>query len=163
MHWTYLFYNPAWLVSTAVLALVVRLQSRWRWNPRACPVQLKGKTAIVTGANTGRFKSTTAPSPPVCVCVCAPSHGSEPLTSVSDFNFQLCLNYALTGLIWKLGNQSCSIDFPVCSLQHLTAIGRTELVHLLTACSTARHRVYISSYVPVLGSATCAEGNRRAC
>lgn len=70
MHWTYLFYNPAWLVSTAVLALVVRLQRRGRWNPLACPVQLKGKTAIVTGANTGQFKSSAASSPPVCVCWC---------------------------------------------------------------------------------------------
>lgn len=33
--------------------MVVRLQRRGRWDPRACPVQLKGKTAIVTGANSG--------------------------------------------------------------------------------------------------------------
>lgn len=54
MHWTDLFCHPLWVVSTAVLAMVVRLQRRGRWDPRACPVQLKGKTAIVTGANSGR-------------------------------------------------------------------------------------------------------------
>lgn len=53
MHWTDLFCHPLWVVSTAVLAMVVRLQRRGRWDPRACPVQLKGKTAIVTGANSG--------------------------------------------------------------------------------------------------------------
>lgn len=54
MQWTDLFCHPLWVVSTAMLAMVVRLQRRGRWDPRACPVQLKGKTAIVTGANTGR-------------------------------------------------------------------------------------------------------------
>ncbi|MGH0167457.1 UNVERIFIED_CONTAM: hypothetical protein FKN15_002424 [Acipenser sinensis] len=29
------------------------MQRKGSWNPRACPVDLTGKTAIVTGANTG--------------------------------------------------------------------------------------------------------------
>uniref|UniRef100_A0A671MMU8 Zgc:64106 n=1 Tax=Sinocyclocheilus anshuiensis TaxID=1608454 RepID=A0A671MMU8_9TELE len=37
----------------AILAIIVRAQRKASWNPRACPVKLKGKTAIVTGANTG--------------------------------------------------------------------------------------------------------------
>ncbi|XP_063067017.1 retinol dehydrogenase 11 [Engraulis encrasicolus] len=45
--------NPAWIVSTVILGLVVRSQRRGSWDPRACKVELKGKTAIVTGANTG--------------------------------------------------------------------------------------------------------------
>ncbi|XP_058488803.1 retinol dehydrogenase 12 [Solea solea] len=53
MSWLDVFCHPLWAVSTALLALVVRLQRRGRWDPRTCNVQLKGKTAIVTGANTG--------------------------------------------------------------------------------------------------------------
>ncbi|XP_059185170.1 retinol dehydrogenase 12 [Centropristis striata] len=45
--------HPLWAAFTALLALVVRLQRRGRWDPRACPVRLQGKTCIVTGANTG--------------------------------------------------------------------------------------------------------------
>lgn len=41
------------MVSTVILAIVVRAQRKSSWNPRACLVRLKGKTAIVTGANTG--------------------------------------------------------------------------------------------------------------
>nr|NP_956671.1 uncharacterized protein LOC393348 [Danio rerio]AAH53255.1 Zgc:64106 [Danio rerio] len=41
------------MVSSVILALVVRAQRKSLWNPRACLVRLKGKTAIVTGANTG--------------------------------------------------------------------------------------------------------------
>lgn len=48
-----IFFHPAWVLSTAVLAVVVRLQRRLRWAPEACDVRLTGKTAIVTGANTG--------------------------------------------------------------------------------------------------------------
>ncbi|KAJ8287250.1 hypothetical protein GJAV_G00049380 [Gymnothorax javanicus] len=51
--WSYILSNPLWALCTLVLAFVVRLQRRGRWDPRACPVELKGKTAIVTGANTG--------------------------------------------------------------------------------------------------------------
>ncbi|CAJ1051518.1 retinol dehydrogenase 11 [Xyrichtys novacula] len=53
MCWMDVFYHPLWAVSTALLAFVVRLQRRVGWDPRACPVRLTGKTAIVTGANTG--------------------------------------------------------------------------------------------------------------
>ncbi|XP_069007869.1 retinol dehydrogenase 12 [Embiotoca jacksoni] len=45
--------HPVWVVSTAVLALVVRFQRKANWAPQACAVRLTGKTAIVTGANTG--------------------------------------------------------------------------------------------------------------
>lgn len=45
--------HPVWAFTTALLALVVRFQRRGRWDPRACTVRLTGKTAIVTGANTG--------------------------------------------------------------------------------------------------------------
>lgn len=48
-----IFYHPVWVVSTALLAVVVRLQRRLRWTPAACDVRLTGKTVIVTGANTG--------------------------------------------------------------------------------------------------------------
>ncbi|XP_076027117.1 retinol dehydrogenase 12 [Genypterus blacodes] len=47
------FCHPLWAVATLLLALVVRLQRRGPWRPRDCPVRLDGKTAIVTGANTG--------------------------------------------------------------------------------------------------------------
>nr|XP_057926963.1 retinol dehydrogenase 12 [Doryrhamphus excisus] len=53
MDWLDVIYSPLWLVSTALLGLVVRLQRRGCWHPRSCPTQLKGKTAIVTGANSG--------------------------------------------------------------------------------------------------------------
>ncbi|XP_062867330.1 retinol dehydrogenase 12 [Trichomycterus rosablanca] len=45
--------HPLWMVSTLVLAAVARAQRRGWWDLRACTVQLAGKTAIVTGANTG--------------------------------------------------------------------------------------------------------------
>ncbi|CAN9512429.1 unnamed protein product [Ophioblennius macclurei] len=48
-----IFSHPVWAVSTALLAVVVRAQRKGSWNPRACAVRLTGKTAIVTGANTG--------------------------------------------------------------------------------------------------------------
>ncbi|KAM9361565.1 retinol dehydrogenase 12 [Symphorus nematophorus] len=51
--WFDLLCHPVWIISTALLAFVVRLQRRGRWDPKACEVRLKGKTAIVTGANTG--------------------------------------------------------------------------------------------------------------
>ncbi|XP_059925290.1 retinol dehydrogenase 12 isoform X1 [Gadus macrocephalus] len=49
--WGDVFHNPLWLVLTFYLGL--RLQQRLLWKPKACTVQLNGKTAIVTGANTG--------------------------------------------------------------------------------------------------------------
>ncbi|KAM4613921.1 retinol dehydrogenase 12 [Polymixia lowei] len=51
--WTDIFCHPLWVVSSVLLGLIVRLQRRGWWDPRSCTVQLKGKTAIVTGANTG--------------------------------------------------------------------------------------------------------------
>nr|XP_020448261.1 retinol dehydrogenase 11-like [Monopterus albus] len=53
MSWSDIFSHPLWPFCTALLALVVHLQRRVRWNPKACTVSLKGKTALVTGANTG--------------------------------------------------------------------------------------------------------------
>ncbi|KAM7422140.1 hypothetical protein PAMA_010284 [Pampus argenteus] len=53
MTWLDILWHPVWAVSTALLALVVRIQRRGSWDPKACTVRLKGKTAIVTGANTG--------------------------------------------------------------------------------------------------------------
>ncbi|XP_060898204.1 retinol dehydrogenase 12 [Labrus mixtus] len=53
MSWTDIFCHPVWAFSTVLLAFVVRLQRRGRWNPSECTVKLTGKTAIVTGANTG--------------------------------------------------------------------------------------------------------------
>lgn len=53
MVWMNVLSHPVWAIATALLALVVRLQRRGRWAPQACTVRLKGKTAIVTGANTG--------------------------------------------------------------------------------------------------------------
>ncbi|KAI4901483.1 hypothetical protein NFI96_012287 [Prochilodus magdalenae] len=52
-HYTDFLSHPLWFVCTLVLAAVTRAQRKGRWDPRACPVQLGGKTAIVTGANTG--------------------------------------------------------------------------------------------------------------
>uniref|UniRef100_A0A671MRY7 Zgc:64106 n=1 Tax=Sinocyclocheilus anshuiensis TaxID=1608454 RepID=A0A671MRY7_9TELE len=51
--WSDIYSHPLWTVSAAILAIIVRAQRKASWNPRACPVKLKGKTAIVTGANTG--------------------------------------------------------------------------------------------------------------
>ncbi|KAK2862410.1 hypothetical protein Q5P01_001943 [Channa striata] len=53
MIWTDFLYHPFWALLSALLAFVVRRQRRGAWDPRVCSVQLKGKTAIVTGANTG--------------------------------------------------------------------------------------------------------------
>ncbi|XP_070758382.1 retinol dehydrogenase 11 [Enoplosus armatus] len=53
MIWYDILCQPLWAVSTVLLAIVVRLQRRACWDPQACTVRLKGKTALVTGANTG--------------------------------------------------------------------------------------------------------------
>lgn len=55
-----IFYHPLWVISTAVLATVVRLQRRLRWRPDDCDVRLAGKTVIVTGANTGELRGARA-------------------------------------------------------------------------------------------------------
>ncbi|MBN3290928.1 RDH13 dehydrogenase, partial [Polypterus senegalus] len=51
--WTDVLCHPVWVVTSVLLYLVVRKQRRGYWDPRVCPVRLTGKTAIVTGANTG--------------------------------------------------------------------------------------------------------------
>ncbi|KAA0719859.1 Retinol dehydrogenase 12 [Triplophysa tibetana] len=51
--WSDIFCHPLWVISTVILAITVRAQRKGSWDPRACPVSLNGKTAIVTGANTG--------------------------------------------------------------------------------------------------------------
>ncbi|KAK9955146.1 hypothetical protein ABG768_015036 [Culter alburnus] len=51
--WSDIYSHQLWMVSTAILAIIVRALRKVPWNPRACPVELKGKTAIITGANTG--------------------------------------------------------------------------------------------------------------
>ncbi|KAL4658983.1 retinol dehydrogenase 12-like [Arapaima gigas] len=48
-----IFSHPAWAISTFILFFIIKAQQKSAWNPRKCKVQLKGKTAIVTGANTG--------------------------------------------------------------------------------------------------------------
>ncbi|XP_034022990.1 retinol dehydrogenase 11 [Thalassophryne amazonica] len=54
MSWADIFYHPVWVVSTAaLLALIVRQKRKGNWDPQSCNVRLNGKTAIVTGANTG--------------------------------------------------------------------------------------------------------------
>ncbi|XP_062901234.1 retinol dehydrogenase 11-like [Mobula hypostoma] len=45
--------HPLWFVASILLYLVVRLQRKGCWRPKDCPVDLTGKTAIVTGSNTG--------------------------------------------------------------------------------------------------------------
>ncbi|XP_016148386.1 retinol dehydrogenase 12 isoform X2 [Sinocyclocheilus grahami] len=51
--WSDIYSHPLWMVSTAILAIIARAQRKALWDPRACPVKLNGKTAVVTGANTG--------------------------------------------------------------------------------------------------------------
>ncbi|KAI7795637.1 retinol dehydrogenase 11 [Triplophysa rosa] len=51
--WSDIYSHPLWAISTVILAITVRVQRKGSWDPRACPVRLNGKTAIVTGANTG--------------------------------------------------------------------------------------------------------------
>lgn len=45
--------HPTWFVCSLVLGLMLWAKRRHVWNPRTCPVDLSGKTAIVTGANSG--------------------------------------------------------------------------------------------------------------
>lgn len=63
--------NPAWIISTVILGLVVRSQRRGSWDPRACKVELKGKTAIVTGANTGEAQPVTVNYLLISICFCS--------------------------------------------------------------------------------------------
>ncbi|XP_060102091.1 retinol dehydrogenase 12-like [Heteronotia binoei] len=41
------------LAGLALLLFLLRARRKPRWGPRACPVDLRGKTALVTGANSG--------------------------------------------------------------------------------------------------------------
>ncbi|XP_040275388.1 retinol dehydrogenase 14-like isoform X2 [Bufo bufo] len=45
--------HPVWFFCSVVLAVVLRLQRKGSWEARKCRADLTGKTAIVTGANTG--------------------------------------------------------------------------------------------------------------
>ncbi|XP_067884732.1 retinol dehydrogenase 11 [Heterodontus francisci] len=45
--------HPVWFSVSVLLFLIVRVQRKGWWRPGQCPVDLTGKTAIVTGANTG--------------------------------------------------------------------------------------------------------------
>ncbi|XP_060134270.1 retinol dehydrogenase 11-like [Zootoca vivipara] len=47
-----LFWHPVWVPCTLVLSVVL-WAGRRAWRPAACPVDLRGKTAVVTGANSG--------------------------------------------------------------------------------------------------------------
>ncbi|KAJ6658572.1 hypothetical protein lerEdw1_019960 [Lerista edwardsae] len=45
--------HPAWCLCSLALAGMFWAKRRYAWNPGLCPVDLSGKTAIVTGANSG--------------------------------------------------------------------------------------------------------------
>ncbi|XP_066488306.1 retinol dehydrogenase 11-like [Tiliqua scincoides] len=45
--------HPAWFVCSLALGVMLWAKRRHTWKPCICPVDLKGKTAIVTGANSG--------------------------------------------------------------------------------------------------------------
>ncbi|TNN29042.1 hypothetical protein EYF80_060812 [Liparis tanakae] len=45
--------HPLWAALAALLAAAARRQRGGPWLPGACTVRLAGKTALVTGANTG--------------------------------------------------------------------------------------------------------------
>ncbi|XP_029451109.1 retinol dehydrogenase 11-like isoform X2 [Rhinatrema bivittatum] len=47
------FCLPSWFACSLVLALVLRAKRKGSWHPRQSSEDLAGKTAIVTGANTG--------------------------------------------------------------------------------------------------------------
>ncbi|XP_064407902.1 retinol dehydrogenase 11 isoform X2 [Latimeria chalumnae] len=58
MEFLSLFSHPFWFITTVIFYLLFRAMKRGSWRPQDCPVDLKGKTAIVTGANTGIGKFT---------------------------------------------------------------------------------------------------------
>ncbi|KAE8628452.1 hypothetical protein XENTR_v10000021 [Xenopus tropicalis] len=45
--------HPGWFCCCVGLIIILRLRRRKPWDPSKCSVSLAGKTAIVTGANTG--------------------------------------------------------------------------------------------------------------
>uniref|UniRef100_A0A8D0G9T1 Retinol dehydrogenase 11 n=1 Tax=Sphenodon punctatus TaxID=8508 RepID=A0A8D0G9T1_SPHPU len=53
MDLTAFFSHPSWFVCSLLLALLFRARRKGSWHPGMCPTDLRGKTAIVTGANTG--------------------------------------------------------------------------------------------------------------
>ncbi|XP_007439033.1 retinol dehydrogenase 12 isoform X1 [Python bivittatus] len=53
-----LFFHPFWFIcSLALLGMLWARRRRHTWRPEACPVDLSGKTAIVTGASSGIGKA----------------------------------------------------------------------------------------------------------
>ncbi|XP_058049034.1 retinol dehydrogenase 11-like [Ahaetulla prasina] len=52
-----LFYHPLWFICSLTLLALLWAQRRKSWRPDACPVDLSGKTAIVTGASSGIGKA----------------------------------------------------------------------------------------------------------
>nr|XP_020650813.1 retinol dehydrogenase 11-like [Pogona vitticeps] len=48
-----LFSHPIWFTCSLVLSVVLWIRRRRGWSPDVCPVDLTGKTAVVTGASTG--------------------------------------------------------------------------------------------------------------
>lgn len=57
-----LFSHPLWFICSLALLVLLWAQRRKSWRPDACPVDLRGKTAIVTGASSGesRLLATSA-------------------------------------------------------------------------------------------------------
>ncbi|CAN2388295.1 Enoyl-(Acyl carrier protein) reductase, partial [Pristimantis euphronides] len=53
MELPHVFSHPAWFLCSLLLAVVLHLQRKGTWAARKCRTDLTGKTAIVTGANTG--------------------------------------------------------------------------------------------------------------
>ncbi|XP_061227708.1 retinol dehydrogenase 12-like [Neopsephotus bourkii] len=45
--------HPAWFLLSLLLGLLLWGRRRRGWDPRHCPTDLRGRTAIVTGANSG--------------------------------------------------------------------------------------------------------------
>ncbi|CAH2299095.1 Hypothetical predicted protein [Pelobates cultripes] len=45
--------HPIWFFTFVLLVIILRAKRKGPWNPRQCKKDLTGKTAIVTGANTG--------------------------------------------------------------------------------------------------------------
>lgn len=44
---------PWWLLLLLLMGLLLWAMRRSPWDPRKCPTDLRGKTVIVTGANSG--------------------------------------------------------------------------------------------------------------
>ncbi|XP_034281977.1 retinol dehydrogenase 12-like isoform X2 [Pantherophis guttatus] len=57
MEGTALFSHPLWFICSLTLLALLWVRRRKSWRPEACPVDLSGKTAIVTGASSGIGKA----------------------------------------------------------------------------------------------------------